>query len=150
MDGQEASTYPQISNKIGNLRSCRSFSRAVATNESRALLSLNIFKLYTLHNLDGIDIDWEYPGKQGASGNEVDASDSQNFLSFLRSLRATLPPTAVITAAAQTEPWTDSTGQVMPEMAEALDWVLLMNYDTWQCELFHLLSSPYKQLIRRV
>lgn len=121
---------------IGGWTGSKSFSSAVATNVSRDTLSMNIRELYDLYDMDGIDIDWEYPGHEGASGNKVDPSDSENFLSFLWCLRKALPPTARITAAAQTVPFTDSVGRTMSEFADVLDWILLMNYDTHP-------SSPY-------
>lgn len=89
---------------------------------------------YEAYNVDGIEIDWEYPGHEGADGNQVDPNDSANFLSFLQLLRKTLPAGAVITAATQTSPFVDNTGQPMTnvsEFAEVLDWILLMNYDVW-------------------
>jgi chitinase len=122
----------------------RFFSSAVATNASRETFSRNIRLAYDRYGVDGIDIDWEYPGHEGASGNKVDSSDSQNFLSFLWCLRKTLPSTARITAAAQTMPFTDSSGPIR-EFAAVLDWVLVMNYDVWSCKLFHV-SKPSFQM----
>ena len=92
--------------------------------------------LYTAYNLDGIDIDWEYPGQEGNPGNCVSADDTANFLLFLQLLRATLPRTAKITAAVQPEPLVGSDGNPMAdvsEFAKVLDWVLIMNYDVWGC-----------------
>lgn len=90
--------------------------------------------------MDGIDVDWEYPGQQGDAGNIISSSDTANFLSFLQLLRAKLPADAKITAATQTIPFAGADGKPLAnaaEFAEVLDWVLLMNYDTWGCE-----SSP--------
>jgi len=97
----------------------------------------NILAIYNEFNLDGIDIDWEYPGHEGDSGNSVASNDSANFLLFLQLLRATLPAPARITAATQTSPFVDSHGQPMEDVSECakvLDWILLMNYDVWGCE----------------
>jgi len=70
----------------------------------------NILAAYTtFFKLDSIDLDWEYPGRQGAEGNTVDTKDTPNFLSSLTILRAMLPSTARISA----------------------DWVI-MNYDVWR------------------
>jgi chitinase len=90
--------------------------------------------------VDGIDIDWEYPGVEGASGNIVDPLDAQNFLLFLRHLRAILPPTAIITAAVQTVPFADLDGSIMRGIAAVLDWVLVMDYDIWQCKPLYFLA----------
>jgi chitinase len=94
-------------------------------------------QMYQDFHLDGIDIDWEYPGQPGETGNQVNADDSNNFLLFLRQLRSSLPPSAKISAAATQQPFVDTTGQVMRNVADfanVLDWVLIMNYDTWECE----------------
>jgi chitinase len=125
-------------------RNYRYFSPAVATNASRAEFAGNILQLYYQYNLDGIDIDWEYPGLEGASGNIVDSLDAQNFLLFLRYLRAILPPPAIITAAVQTVPFADPDGSIMREIAAVLDWVLVMNYDVWQCEPFHFPTFSFR------
>lgn len=113
----------------------------MATEASRHAFVSNLVKVYTLHSLDGIDIDWEYPGQQGDAGNIVSPSDSANFLSFLQLLRAKLPADAKITAATQTVPFAGADGKPLvnaAQFAAVLDWVLLMNYDTWGCES----SSP--------
>ncbi|KAI0677163.1 glycoside hydrolase [Trametes maxima] len=119
---------------VGGWTGSRYFSAAAASAENRAALADNIHALYSQFALDGIDLDWEYPAQNGNAGNLVSAVDSANFLEFLKVLRATLPPQAKITAATQTVPFADANGdplQDVSEFAEVLDWVLLMNYDTW-------------------
>ncbi|TFK92187.1 glycoside hydrolase family 18 protein [Polyporus arcularius HHB13444] len=119
---------------VGGWTGSRYFSPAVATPQGRSTLANNILVLYREFNLDGIDIDWEYPGQGGNDGNVVSSDDSANFLEFLRTLRGTLPPGAIITAATQTVPFAGADGNPMgdvSEFAKVLDWCLLMNYDTW-------------------
>ena len=116
----------------------RHFSAAVATEGSRQKFVSNILNAYNRFSLDGIDIDWEYPGQQGNAGNAVSSFDTANFLLFLQLLRRTLPPSAKITAATQTVPFAGSDGrplQDVVEFAKVLDWVLLMNYDVWGCTI---------------
>ena len=82
-------------------------------------------------------MDWEYPGRSGNTGNQVGAKDSENFLLFLKLLRASLPPTAKLSAAVASQPFVDSAGHPITNMAEfarLLDWVVIMNYDVWGCK----------------
>lgn len=104
----------------------------------------NIACVYQTFGLDGIDIDWEYPGRMGNDGNKVDPTDTQNFLCFLQLLKATLPPSAIITAAAQTIPFAGPQEQSMVDVSQfatVLDWILLMNYDVWSGSCFIFATS---------
>lgn len=117
----------------------------MATNVSRTTFTNNILAVYNQFSVDGIDIDWEYPGQAGQSGNLATPSDSTNFLAFLKQLKAILPPTAKITAATQSEPFMGVDGTPMTDVSEfatVLDWILLMNYDVWGCTfiLFYYIS----------
>ncbi|KAF8812560.1 glycoside hydrolase family 18 protein [Phlegmacium glaucopus] len=119
---------------IGGWTGSQHFSSAVASDESRRFFANNVLAAYKTHDLDGIELDWEYPGRQGAEGNNVDSKDTPNFLLFLIILRSILPPTARISAAVQTSTFWDTQGRPMTDLtdfADVLDWVLLMNYDVW-------------------
>ncbi|KAJ7764999.1 glycoside hydrolase [Mycena maculata] len=119
---------------IGGWTGSKYFSSAVSTSKSRETFVENIVGVYQEFNLDGIDIDWEYPGRQGAGNNQVNKNDSANFLSFLQLLRCKLPSSAVITAATLTTTFSGSNGQSMRNVtafAQVLDWILMMNYDVW-------------------
>lgn len=111
------------------------FSSAVATESSRQTFANNIAAMYSEYGLHGVDLDWEYPGGGGAWGNQASNDDSANLLLFLRTLRATLPDTALISCATQVWPFRSSDGYTpmtdVSGFAEVLDWVLLMNYDIW-------------------
>ena len=96
----------------------------------------NILAAYTEFDLDGVDVDWEYPGRL-APGNQWNSSDADNLLLFLQLLRFHLPPSARISAAVETTVFTGDAGKPMVDVsrfASVLDWVLLMNYDVWGCE----------------
>ncbi|KDQ64625.1 glycoside hydrolase family 18 protein [Jaapia argillacea MUCL 33604] len=119
---------------IGGWTGSKYFSPAVATSQSRQTFVSNILATYKTFNLDGIDIDWEYPGQPGQDGNIVSPSDTNNFYLFLVLLRQQLPPTARISAATQVVPFSGSDGDAIKDassFAAVLDWILIMNYDVW-------------------
>lgn len=125
-------------------------------SSSRQTFVKNIALVYDQFNLDGIDIDWEYPAQRGDPWNYVGANDTANFLEFLWLLRGTLPRAARISAAVQNTPFADATGQPMKDVrpfANVLDWLLIMNYDVWpgvSCimpsfQLFHQCGCSFVQ-----
>ncbi|KAG8956634.1 hypothetical protein FRC04_000112 [Tulasnella sp. 424] len=119
---------------VGGWTGSKYFSPAVSTSSNRQTFANNILAVYQKFNVDGIDIDWEYPGTSGNDGNTISSSDSANYLSFLKILRATLPDDAVITAATQVWPFAGSNGAPLKDVsafAQYFDWILLMNYDVW-------------------
>lgn len=119
---------------VGGWTGSAHFSSIVADDDRRATFLDNILKAIDQYELDGIDLDWEYPGAPGASGNGVSPDDSDNFLVFLKELRAAIPKGSLITAATQVWPFYGNDGQPMSdvsEFAEIFDWILIMNYDIW-------------------
>ncbi|KAF8592399.1 glycoside hydrolase family 18 protein [Ramaria rubella] len=123
--------YAKLS--IGGWTGSAHFSDAV-NDQNRNKFAGDIVALYHQYDLDGIDIDWEYPGEPGAAGNIYTPSDTANFLAFLQLLRSLLPERARISAATQVWPFMDADGSHSKDIsafAKVLDWVLLMNYDVW-------------------
>ncbi|KAG1755573.1 glycoside hydrolase family 18 protein [Suillus lakei] len=120
---------------IGGWTGSHYFSQAVSTPANRNTFVNNICSTYAQYNLDGIDIDWEYPGQAGSQGNTESPSDEENMLEFLKLLRQRLPPSAKISAAVQDTPFAGPDGQPIKDasgFAEIVDWCLLMNYDDFQ------------------
>ena len=62
------------------------FSDMALTRESRAAFEDSVMQFLTRYDLDGLDVDWEYPGMPG-SGHPFRPEDKQNFTSLLRELR---------------------------------------------------------------
>ena len=116
----------------------------MSTSDTRQTFADNILAVYNEYNVDGIDIDLEYPGQIGASGNFATPDDTVNFLGFLVLLKSVLPPGARITAATQSTPFAGPDGDPMSDVsafADVLDWILLMNYDVWGCKCGCLLQK---------
>jgi chitinase len=62
------------------------FSDMAATVETRKKFVDSAIQFLLEYNLDGLDIDWEYPGMY-AAGNPYMPEDKQNFTSLMRELR---------------------------------------------------------------
>lgn len=62
------------------------FSDMSLTAESRGIFADSVMRFLTQYDLDGLDIDWEYPGMPGA-GHRFRPEDKQNFTELLRELR---------------------------------------------------------------
>jgi chitinase len=66
------------------------FSDAVLTDTSRAAFAASAADIVRKYDLDGIDIDWEYPGRKGLEGNIFRPEDKQNYTLMFRDLRHAL------------------------------------------------------------
>lgn len=62
------------------------FSDAVLTKQSRQAFIDSVIAFIERYNLDGLDIDWEYPGQVGA-GNHFRPEDRENYTAVLKELR---------------------------------------------------------------
>jgi len=62
------------------------FSDMVLTSASRSAFEDSVMRFLAQYDLDGLDIDWEYPGMPGA-GHPFRAEDKQNFTALLKELR---------------------------------------------------------------
>ena len=63
------------------------FSDMALTPESRAVFIQSVMDFLGQYKLDGLDIDWEYPGMPGA-GHPFRSVDKQNFTLLLKEVRA--------------------------------------------------------------
>lgn len=75
---------------VGGWTGSKRFSPMVASPESRKKFidwNLDFIQKY---NTDGVDLDWEYPGKQAAGCNEFADNDAENYLQLLKEMRVAL------------------------------------------------------------
>ncbi|MDQ2841442.1 MAG: glycoside hydrolase family 18 protein [Acidobacteriota bacterium] len=127
----------QILISVGGWTWSGAFSDMALTRESRRKFIDSAVSFIEANNLDGIDIDWEYPGLVGA-GNPFHPADKQNYTLFLKEMRKQLDGeakklgrplfTSVATGAspdflAHTE---------MKKVARYVDTVNLMSYDYYE------------------
>lgn len=110
------------------------FSEAALTDASRARFADTAVALVRKHDLDGLDIDWEYPAHPGP-GISHRPEDKQNFTLLLQAIRAKLDALGInqsgrryllTIAAADGEA---ARGLEIARISEVLDWINLMTYD---------------------
>lgn len=121
----------KVLTSIGGWTGSQTFSTMAKSSSSRKEFIQWCIKHMKEFKLDGIDIDWEYPGRQGAGCNVFDAdNDLRNFLKLLKELRKAIDKefkkgSKEITIAAFVNPFESD----VPEFAKVLDRVNVMTYD---------------------
>ena len=122
---------------VGGWLGSTQFSDVSLTKESRQIFVASAVELVTRYDLDGLDIDWEYPGMPGA-GNPFRGEDKQNFTSLVRALRDSLDQESRKTgrkyfltiAAGALDEYLAHTE--MDKVARYVDTVNLMTYDLYE------------------
>jgi chitinase len=120
---------------IGGWSWSENFSDAVLTDTGRLNFARSAVDIVSRHNLDGVDIDWEYPTIPGEKGNIYRPEDKLNFTLMFRDLRFQLDSLGqasnkkylLTTAVGGFPDFVDNT-----EMGNAqryIDYISLMTYD---------------------
>jgi chitinase len=102
------------------------FSDAAASAASRETFGRSVVALLGEHSLDGVDLDWEYPG-QSVAGIKSRPEDKQNFTALLKELRAQLGDRYLLTIASADREYFRFTE--MDRLHVYLDWINVMSYD---------------------
>lgn len=108
------------------------FSEAAASVAARTRFIDSCVALMDRFDLDGVDIDWEYPGL-GDAGISHGPDDRRNFTLLLEELRTRLDHEGggqrhyLLTIAAAEGRFAQ--GLELPRIAASLDWINLMTYD---------------------
>lgn len=122
---------------VGGWDDSEHFSTAAGTEEGRRAFAESASALVREFDLDGLDLDWEFPVSGGKAGNRHDARDGENYLLLLEAVReeldrlraekgrdylltVALPPGE--TAMAHLDP---------AGMSPLVDYFFLMGYDLW-------------------
>lgn len=105
------------------------FSDAALTDDSRRKFTVSAVSMLKRYALDGIDIDWEYPGQPGP-GIKFRAEDKRNFTLLLKTLREHLDASRkgyLLTIASSAGKYFEHTE--MDRLHVYLDWINIMTYD---------------------
>ena len=124
-------TYPQlkIMVSIGGWGGCAPCSDLFASVEHRTMFAKTTVALFRQYDIDGLDLDWEYPAIEGYPGHKWDRADKNNFTELVRALRNEMKNEFLLTFAA---------GGFIKYLEESVDWdavmplvdfVNLMTYD---------------------
>lgn len=122
---------------VGGWLGSGKFSEMASTHKSRALFIQSVMEFLARYQLDGLDIDWEYPGQPGA-GHPYLAADKQNYTALVKELRARFDAEARRTgkklylsvAAGASGDFLAHTQ--MKKVAQYVDTVNLMSYDYYE------------------
>ncbi len=109
------------------------FSDAVLTKNSRQIFANSAIDFMLKHQIDGIDLDWEYPGQIG-DDNTFREVDKENFTLILKLIREKLDSLAtknkkylLTIATGANQNYLDHTN--MKEAQKHLDFINIMTYD---------------------
>lgn len=122
---------------IGGWTGSNLFSNIVKSPTTSNNLIQNIIRYIKKYNLDGVDLDWEYPGRLGDNCNVFDPqNDATNYLKFLQALRKQLDSTygqraKLLTLALRVQPFDGPNGPIsdVSEYAKVVDYGSLMQFD---------------------
>lgn len=103
------------------------FSDMAMTEEGRRNFAKSCLDAVEKYNLDGIDIDWEYPCND-AAGIGADPRDKENFTALLATLREYLGKDRIVSIAVGASQRCIADTR-MDKVAEIVDYVQLMTYD---------------------
>ncbi len=113
------------------------FSDAALTDESRDKFAKSVIDLIKRYALDGIDLDWEYPGQPGP-GIKYRPEDKENFTLMLKTIRQQLDALSDERKRAGADRYTltiaSTNGRYfehteMDKLHVYLDWINIMTYD---------------------
>jgi GH18 family chitinase len=95
------------------------FEAMAANPDNRSSFVKNLMTIVNEYNLDGVDMDWEYPDP---------GQSSQNFLALMKELRSALPSDKKLSTAVVA--YGDENGLgILPEIFDIVDTVNIMTYD---------------------
>ena len=114
-------THPDLKIVLafGGWGGCPTCSDVFAVHSQRARFAESAWKLLDVHDLDGLDLDWEYPAVEGFPGHRYRPEDKGNFSLLVHALRERFGDRYELSFAA---------GGTLPILTESVDWDAVMPY----------------------
>lgn len=111
--------YPnlKVMVSIGGWGGCAPCSDLFASDKHRQTFAKTTVEFFKKYNVDGIDLDWEYPTIEGYPGHKYMKEDKQNFTALVKTLRQKMGNQYILTFAA---------GGFKKFLKESVDWKAIM------------------------
>ena len=120
---------------VGGWNWSKHFSDVALTPVSRKLFADSAVDYLQTHQIDGVDLDWEFPVGGGAEGNSARPEDKQNFTLLLQAVRDALDAAGkktrthyLLTIASSPGPDFVKNTELL-KVANTVDWINIMGYD---------------------
>lgn len=120
---------------VGGWNWSKHFSDVALTPASRKLFADSAVDYLQTHQIDGVDLDWEFPVGGGAEGNSARPEDKQNFTLLLQAVRHALDAAGkktrthyLLTIASSPGPDFVKNTELL-KVANTVDWINIMGYD---------------------
>jgi len=113
---------------LGGWGGCKTCSDVFATRQGRKEFTESIKEHYDYFKVDGLDLDWEYPGISGYPGHKFMPADKKNFTKLVNELRKLGYGYELSFAAGSSQRYIDSAVQ-WNRVMKKVDYVNLMTYD---------------------
>ena len=114
---------------LGGWGGCETCSEVFATVEGRDEFVASVKAMLIEYDLDGLDLDWEYPAIEGFPGHQYQPADRENFTALVRALRDALGTDYELSFAAGAIPKFMDNSVEWSEVMPLVDRVNLMTYD---------------------
>jgi chitinase len=123
--------YPglKVMVSLGGWGGCASCSPVFSSKDNRKVFARSVKHLSDYFDVDGLDLDWEYPGIEGYPGHAWKPGDRENFTSLVKELRKTLGKKYIISFAAGGFNSYIEKSIEWKKLAKKISFVNLMTYD---------------------
>lgn len=116
---------------------CRGFSGAASTAETREIFTNSCLEIMNTYNLDGIDIDWEYPVNGGWGVIDSKPEDKENYTLLLQAIRDKIGDDKLLTIAGAANKNFLSDWTEFDKILPILDYINVMTYDYAYGSCYH-------------
>ncbi len=129
--------YPHLKTiiSVGGWSWSNRFSDVAASDTIRKAFAQSAVDFIRKYQMDGVDLDWEYPVGGGLEGNSVRPEDKQNHTLLLQEVRNYLDAAEIVDGKTYTLTIASSASPAYAEnneldkIGEIVDWINIMTYD---------------------